>query len=136
MNKLIAIVLIALISSPSFAVEAVRCKNLWWKLTVEGKPAIFRGTVKAGTVDVIHIEVRKDYGKQWINDWERYRTIGLAKGFPNPGGSWEVTVWGDFKIDRLNLVKFFCEKYTNNEKKMGAIIENLEQELRHHKRLH
>lgn len=92
MNKLIAIVLIALISSPSFAVETVRCKNLWWKLTVEGKPAIFRGTVKAGTADVIHIEVRKDYGKKSAKDWGRFRTVGLAKGFPNPGGSWEVTV--------------------------------------------
>lgn len=136
MNKLITLVLITLISSPSFAIETVTCKKLWWKLTVEGKPATYRGTVKAGSADVIHIEVRKYYGKRLAKDWGRFRTVGLAKGFPNPGGSWEINVWGDLKIDQDNRVKFFCEKYTNDEKRMGVIIENLEQELRHHKRLH
>ena len=134
MYKLITIVLIALLSSPSFAVETVKCQKLWWKLTVKGKPATYRGTVKAGSANVIYVEVRKKIGRDIYGD--RFRIVGQAKGFPNPGGTWGITVWGDDKIDAKNFIKFHCEKYTNDYELMGAIIEQLEQELQLHKRSH
>ena len=83
-----------------FPPKVVDCENLKWKLAVSGTPATYRGTVDPGTVDVIYIEVRS--GRD---------LIGQNYGFTNPGGSWEVMVWGDYNIRRNHKEKFYCEKY-------------------------
>ena len=89
-----------LMSSHLFPASLVTCENLRWRLTKTGRPAVYRGTVKPGTVDVIYIEVRDSRG-----------LIGQNFGFPNPGGSWEIMVWGDYYIRKKHREKFLCEKY-------------------------
>jgi len=89
-----------LMSSHLFPSSLVICEDLKWKLAVGGKPAVYRGTVKPGTVDVIYVEVRNHRG-----------LIGQNFGFPNPGGTWEVMVWGDYNIKKKHREKFLCEKY-------------------------
>ena len=89
-----------LMSSHLFPSKLVTCEDLKWKLTVRGKPAVYRGTVKPGMVDVIYIEVRNSRG-----------LIGQNFGFPNPGGTWEIMVWGDYQIKTKHREKFLCEKY-------------------------
>ena len=89
-----------LMSSHLFPSSLVECEDLKWRLTVKGKPAVYRGTVKPGTVDVIYVEVRGSRG-----------LIGQNFGFPNPGGSWEIMVWGDYNILKKHREKFLCEKY-------------------------
>lgn len=89
-----------LMSSQLFPSKLVTCEDLRWKLAVSGKPAVYRGTVKPGTVDVIYVEVRSSRG-----------LIGQNFGFPNPGGTWEVMVWGDYSISKRHREKFLCEKY-------------------------
>jgi len=89
-----------LMSSHLFPASLVTCEDLKWKLAVSGKPAVYRGTVKPGTVDVIYVEVRNSRG-----------LIGQNFGFPNPGGTWEVMVWGDYNIKKRHREKFLCEKY-------------------------
>jgi hypothetical protein len=91
---------LGLLTSNLFAAEIVECEDLRWKLTVSGRPATYRGRVKPGTVDVIHVEVRNNRGM-----------IGQNFGFPNPGGAWEIMVWGDYVIRRGNKEKFYCERY-------------------------
>ena len=91
---------LGIISERLFPPKIVECENLRWKLAVAGKPAIYRGTVEPGVVDVIYIEVRSGRG-----------LIGQNYGFPNPGGSWEVMVWGDYNIRKSHKEKFYCEKY-------------------------
>jgi len=78
----------------------VECENLKWQLAVKGRPAIYRGTVKSGSVDVIYVEIRDNRG-----------LIGQNFGFTNPGGSWEIMVWGDNYISTRHREKFYCEKY-------------------------
>ncbi|MGI9318660.1 MAG: hypothetical protein ACR2QW_15130 [bacterium] len=89
-----------LMSSHLFAAKLVTCEDLKWKLAVKGKPAVYRGRVNPGTVDVIYVEVRNSRG-----------LIGQNFGFPNPGGTWEVMVWGDYHIIKRHREKFLCEKY-------------------------
>lgn len=91
---------LGMISERLFPPKIVECENLEWRLTVAGKPAVYRGTVEPGTVDVIYVEVRS--GR---------RLIGQNYGFPNPGGAWEVMVWGDYNIRKNHREKFYCEKY-------------------------
>lgn len=88
------------LSSRLFPSKIVECEDLKWKLTVKGRPAVYRGSVKPGTVDVIHIEVRNSRG-----------LIGQNFGFPNPGGTWEVMIWGDSAIIKRHRETFYCEKY-------------------------
>jgi hypothetical protein len=57
-------------------------------------------TVKPGSVGVASVEERNVK-----------RVIGQGMGFPNPGGTWEITVWGDYDIRNRDRVKFYCEKY-------------------------
>lgn len=89
-----------LMSSHLFPSKLVTCEDLRWKLAVRGTPAVYRGTLKPGTVDVIYVEVRNSRG-----------LIGQNFGFPNPGGSWEIMVWGDYNIKKKHREKFLCEKY-------------------------
>ena len=89
-----------LMSSHLFPASLVTCENLKWRLTKTGKPAVYRGTVKPGTVDVIYVEVSNSRG-----------LIVKNFGFPNPGGSWEIMVWGDYNIRKKHREKFLCEKY-------------------------
>jgi hypothetical protein len=91
---------LGIISERLFPPKIVECENLKWRLTLAGKPAIYRGTVEPGTVDVIYVEVRSGRG-----------LIGQNYGFPNPGGAWEVMVWGDYNIRKKHKEKFYCEKY-------------------------
>jgi hypothetical protein len=91
---------LGVLSERLFPPKVVDCENLKWKLAVSGTPATYRGTVDSGTVDVIYIEVRNGRG-----------LIGQNYGFTNPGGSWEVMVWGDYNIRRKHREKFYCEKY-------------------------
>jgi len=91
---------LGVLSERLFPPKLVDCENLKWKLAVSGTPATYRGTVDPGTVDVIYIEVRGNRG-----------LIGQNYGFTNPGGSWEVMVWGDHNIRRKHREKFYCEKY-------------------------
>ena len=91
---------LGVLSERLFPPKVVDCANLKWKLAVSGTPATYRGTVDAGTVDVIYVEVRS--GRS---------LIGQNYGFTNPGGSWEVMVWGDYNIRRKHKEKFYCEKY-------------------------
>jgi len=91
---------LGVLSSRLFPVEIVKCKDLRWKLAVRGRPAIYRGTVKPGSVDVIYVEVRNSRG-----------LIGQNFGFPNPGGAWEIMVWGDYNIKARHIERFYCEKY-------------------------
>jgi hypothetical protein len=57
-------------------------------------------TVKPGSV-----------GRASIEERNVKRVIGQGMGFPNPGGTWEITVWGDYNIRNRDKVKFYCEKY-------------------------
>ena len=91
---------LGILSSSLFPSQIVECEDLKWKLTVKGRPAVYRGRVKPGTVDVIHVEVRNSRG-----------LIGQNFGFPNPGGTWEVMVWGDSAIRKRHRETFYCEKY-------------------------
>ena len=91
---------LGVLSERLFPPKVVDCENLKWKLAVSGTPATYRGTVEPGTVDVIYVEVRGSRG-----------LIGQNYGFTNPGGSWEVMVWGDHNIRRKHREKFYCEKY-------------------------
>jgi hypothetical protein len=91
---------LGVISERLFPPKIVECENLKWKLTVKGRPAIYRGTVEPGTVDVIYVEVRSGRG-----------LIGQNFGFTNPGGTWEIMVWGDYNIRKRHKEKFYCEKY-------------------------
>ena len=91
---------LGMLSSRLLPPQIVECEDLKWKLTVKGRPAVYRGSVKPGTVDVIHIEVRGSRG-----------LIGQNFGFPNPGGSWEVMIWGDSAIFKKHRETFYCEKY-------------------------
>ena len=91
---------LGVLSERLFPPKVVDCENLKWKLAVSGTPATYRGTVDPGTVDVIYVEVRSGRG-----------LIGQNYGFTNPGGSWEVMVWGDYNIRRKHKEKFYCEKY-------------------------
>lgn len=91
---------LGLLGSHLFPAEIVECEELRWRLAVNGKPATYRGTLKPGTVDVIYVEVR---GRRGL--------IGQNFGFPNPGGAWEVMVWGDHNISRKHREKFLCEKF-------------------------
>ena len=91
---------LGLMSSHLFPANLVTCENLRWRITRTGRPAVYRGTVKPGTVDVIYVEVRSSRG-----------LIGQNYGFPNPGGSWEIMVWGDYNILKKHREKFLCEKY-------------------------
>ena len=91
---------LGIISERLFPPKIVECGNLKWKLSVQGRPAIYRGTVEPGTVDVIYVEVRGSRG-----------LIGQNFGFTNPGGTWEIMVWGDYNIRKKHKEKFYCEKY-------------------------
>ena len=91
---------LGVLSERLFPPKVVDCENLKWKLAVSGTPATYRGTVEPGTVDVIYVEVRGNRG-----------LIGQNYGFTNPGGSWEIMVWGDYNIRRKHKEKFYCEKY-------------------------
>ena len=91
---------LGIISERLFPPKIVECEKLKWKLTVAGRPAIYRGTVEPGTADVIYVEVRSSRG-----------LIGQNYGFPNPGGTWEIMVWGDSNIRKGHREKFYCEKY-------------------------
>ena len=78
----------------------VKCENLSWKLVErDGSYGKYRGKVST-EVDAIHIELRNSS-----------RVIGQGSGFPNPGGSWEVAIFADYKIKRSHKPKFYCEKY-------------------------
>jgi hypothetical protein len=57
-------------------------------------------TVKPGSVGIASVEKRNVK-----------RVIGQGMGFPNPGGTWEITVWGDYDIRNRDREKFYCEKY-------------------------
>ena len=85
-----------ILSSRSYISEMVDCKFLRWRLTVKGSPAIYRGTVKAGSADVIHVEVRS-----------KDRIIAQDFGFPNPRGAWEIILWGDYKIAEKHKETFY-----------------------------
>lgn len=78
----------------------VECEELQWRLSVKGQPATYRGSITPGTADVIYVEVR-----------DRRKLIGQNFGFPNPGGAWEVMVWGDYNIFNKHDETFYCEKY-------------------------
>ena len=91
---------LGIISERLFPPKTVECDNLKWKLTLTGRPAIYRGTVEPGTVDVIYVEVRGSRG-----------LIGQSYGFTNPGGAWEIMVWGDDNVRKKHREKFYCEKY-------------------------
>ncbi len=95
----ILVSILAMFLTSSFA-DVVKCQDLRWKLVTKGRPAIYRGYVKAGTVDVIHVEVRKSSG-----------VIGQGMGFPNPGGNWEIYVYGDRNIKKSHREIFYCEKF-------------------------
>lgn len=89
-----------LVSSHVLPPEVVECEDLEYRLAVRGQPATYRGTVKPGSADIIYVEVRKGH-----------KLVGQNFGFPNPGGAWEVMVWGDHFIKRSHREKFLCEKY-------------------------
>ena len=89
---------LGLISSRSSAAGIVECENLKWKLSRKGRPATYRGRLKAGSVDVIYVEVRNTAG-----------LIGQGMGFPNPSGTWEIQVWGDYNIKSSHGERFYCE---------------------------
>jgi len=101
-NIYVAIVLLVFLSSPCFATETVECEDLQWKLVVTGTTGTFRGTVKAGSADVIHIEVRRGNGKT---------LIGQGMSFANTDGSWEIIIWADYSLKKRHRAWFYCEKY-------------------------
>lgn len=102
MNIYIAIVLLVFLTSPCFATETVECEDLQWNLVVTGAPGTYRGTVKAGSADVIHIEARKRNGKT---------VIGQGMSFVNTDGSWEIIIWADYNLKKSHRARFYCEKY-------------------------
>ena len=102
MNNYIAIILLVFPPFISLAAETVECQGLQWKLEVTGSPGNYRGAVKAGSVDVIHIEVRNTSG---------YKLIGQGMGFPNLDGSWKIIIWADYNLKESHKVRFYCEKY-------------------------
>jgi len=91
---------LGIISEHLFPPKTVECENLKWRLTRTGRPALYRGSVEPGTVDVIYVVVSSSRG-----------LIGQNYGFTNPGGNWEILVWGDDYIRKKHREKFYCEKY-------------------------
>ncbi len=89
-----------LVTSQVLPPRVVDCEDLEWRLAVRGQPATYRGSIKPGSADIVYIEVRKGL-----------ELIGQNFAFPNPGGAWEVMVWGDHYIKRTHREKFHCEKY-------------------------
>lgn len=77
------------------------CKKLRRRLANKGgREYYYWGTVKPGSVDVIYLIVRSNLG-----------LIGQNFGFPNPDGTWEITIWGDYNVGNVRTEKFYCEKY-------------------------
>jgi hypothetical protein len=74
-----------------------------------------------GSIDVIDVKDRNNrtvravkpgsVGVASVEERNVKRVIGQGMGFPNPGGTWEITVWGDYDIRNRDRVKFYCEKY-------------------------
>jgi hypothetical protein len=74
-----------------------------------------------GSVDVIDVKDRNNrtvrkvkpgsVGVASVEERNVKRVIGQGMGFPNPGGIWEITVWGDYDIRYRDREKFYCEKY-------------------------
>ena len=97
------LILIALfLTFPSLAGSA-KCENLKWKLAMrDGDFGIYRGSVKPGT-DVIHMELRNHKGKREV--------LATGIGFPNPGGTWEISVYADKPLSKFFKPKFYCESY-------------------------
>ncbi len=84
-----------------FAPGIVKCKNLRWTLGNKGGLEYYYwGTLKPGSADVIYVVVTSNLG-----------LIGQNFGFPNPDGTWEVTIWGDYNVGNTRKEKFYCEKY-------------------------
>ncbi len=99
--NIIAWVIIALIMMPNVTLAAkVECSQLRWKLTETGRPGIYRGTVKPGSVDIIHIVMSNRKG-----------VYGQAMGFPNPAGHWQIKVYGDYHVKKRHTERFYCEKF-------------------------
>lgn len=77
------------------------CKKLRRRLANKGgREYYYWGTVKPGSADVIYLIVRSNLG-----------LIGQNFGFPNPDGTWEITIWGDYNVGNARTEKFYCEKY-------------------------
>ena len=84
-----------------FAPGIVKCRSLRWRLGNKGGLEYYYwGTLKPGSADVIYVVVKSNLG-----------LIGQNFGFPNPDGTWGITIWGDYNLGNTRKEKFYCEKY-------------------------
>ena len=96
--KIIVFTLALFVAGPAFS-KVVDCVDLRWKLVKQGRPAIYRGSVKPGSAVHLQIEVRN-----------KTRIIGQASAVPNGGGNWQMRVWGDYNIKKRHKERFYCHK--------------------------
>lgn len=80
----------------SIVTDIEKCEDLKWRLGNKGgQEYYYWGTLKPGSADVIYV----------------VGLFGQNFGFPNPDGTWEITVWDDYKVENTRREKFACEKY-------------------------
>ncbi len=95
------VLFLVLITVFSFPAQAEKCQDLKWKLTErDGRYATYRGKIKPGSADVVHIELRNNRG-----------IIAQDFGYPNPLGSWEINLYADRNVKRGHKESFVCESY-------------------------
>jgi len=88
-------------SKHSIALGIELCKGLKRRLANKGgREYYYWGTVKPGSADVIYLIVKSNLG-----------LIGQNFGFPNPDGTWEITIWGDYNVGSTRKENFYCEKF-------------------------
>ena len=80
----------------SIVTDIEKCEDLRWKLGNKGgQEYYYWGTLKPGSADVIYV----------------VGLLGQNFGFPNPDGTWEITVWDDYKVGITYREKFYCDKF-------------------------
>ena len=99
----------------SIATDIEKCEKLRRRLANKGgREYYYWGTVTPGSADVIYVVVTSNLG-----------LIGQNFGFPNPDGTWEVTIWGDYNVGNTRKEKFYCEKYqVENHHSINSLSES------------
>ena len=95
-----SLIIIALILA-STSLHAAKCEKLYWKQTQRSADyAKYRGKIKPGSADVVHLEL-----------YRNSKLVGQSLGYPNPNGTFQIAVFADQYIKRKFRPKFTCEKW-------------------------